>query len=44
MPACPYVCTMYMPGALRGQKKVLDPLKLKLQMVMSQYVGAGNQT
>jgi hypothetical protein len=38
------MCTVYVPGTLRDQKKVSDPLKLKLQMVICQYVGAGNQT
>lgn len=31
-------------GVHRGQKKVLDRLKLKLQMVMSYNSGAGNWT
>lgn len=29
-------------GALDGQKRTLDPLKLELQMVLSYHVGAGN--
>ena len=38
--ACMYVCTLYMcPGALS-----CSPLQLGLQMVVSHYVGAGNQT
>ena len=40
MNVCPpvYMC---MPGACKGQKKALDPLKLELLMVMSHN---GNQT
>lgn len=29
-----------LPGALRGQKKVLDPLELELQMFVDHPVGA----
>jgi hypothetical protein len=36
--------TMHMPDAHRVQKRALDPLELKLQMVVSHNVGAGNQT
>jgi hypothetical protein len=32
----------YMPGSLRDQKRLLDPLGLELQIVVSHYVGAGN--
>jgi hypothetical protein len=32
-----------MPGAHRGQKRVLDPLKPELQMTVSHHVGAGNK-
>ena len=32
-----------MLGALGYQKKVPDPLKLELWMVVAYYVGAGNQ-
>lgn len=32
---------MFVPGAQRSQKRVLDPLKLELQMVVS-YLVAGN--
>lgn len=31
-----------MPGANGGQKEVLDPLELDIQMVVNQHVGAGN--
>ena len=36
---CP--CTMHVPGANRGQKRVSDALELELQVVVSLYVGAG---
>lgn len=29
-------------GACRGQKRTLDPLELKLQMVVNHYTGIGN--
>lgn len=35
-------CTMHVLGALEGQKRALDALKLGLQMVLNHYVGAGN--
>lgn len=35
---------MPVPGTLRGQNKVSDPLDLELQVIMSYYVGTGNQT
>jgi hypothetical protein len=31
-------------GALEGQKRVWDPVKLKLQRIVNHHVGAGNQT
>jgi hypothetical protein len=31
-------------GPSEGQKKEMDPLKLKWQAIVSHYVGAGNQT
>lgn len=37
-----YTCTMYEPGALRGQKIVLDPLGLELKTVASHHKHAGN--
>ena len=33
-----------MPGAHGGQEKVMDSLRLELQMVVSHHVAAGNQT
>lgn len=42
-----YVCvrTVYVPIAHRGQKRVLDLLKLELeQTVVNSYMGAGNRT
>lgn len=32
-----FLCTTYVPGALRGQKKMSDPLKLELQLVVKYY-------
>ena len=34
-------CTVGMPGALKGQKKVLDPLELEPRMVVRHHVGTG---
>ena len=33
-----------MPGAQRAKKRVLKPLEVELQRVVSHYVGAGNGT
>lgn len=38
------MCTTYMPGACGGQKRVLDPLKIELQMFVSSCVSSGKQT
>jgi hypothetical protein len=35
---------MCVPGAYGGQKRVSDPLKLGLQIVVSSFVSMGNQT
>lgn len=35
---------MYVPSALRGQKRVLDLLELESVMVVSHPVGTGKQT
>lgn len=43
LPACTYVYVC-MPAAHRGQKRVLNPLVLDLQKVVSCYVGSRNQT
>lgn len=40
--ACLYVVHHGMPGAHRGQKRVLDPLELELQTVVKHHVGTGN--
>ena len=40
--AAGYLCTMYVPGVHRAQKRVWDALELKLRMVVSHHVGAGN--
>ena len=37
------MCTMYEPGACRGQKGALDPQEPELQMLVSCHVGAENQ-
>lgn len=38
------LCTMYMPGAHRGQKRTQNPPEFKLWMTVSHPVRAGNQT
>lgn len=38
MHVCRY--TMYVPGAHRGQKRVLDPLATELEMVVNCHVSA----
>jgi hypothetical protein len=38
------LCTMYMPGDRRRQKKILDPLKLKLQTHVRHHIGTWNQS
>jgi hypothetical protein len=42
--ACMYrhLYTTFAPSAYRGQKKVLGPLELELQIVVSHHVGAWN--
>lgn len=42
LPVC--ICTIYMLGASRGQKRALEPLNLGLRMVVSHRVGTGNHT
>ena len=39
---CIYMCICLVTH--RGQKRALEPLELELQMVVSCYVGARNQT
>lgn len=41
---CIYEYRVCVCHAWGDQKKVLDPLKLKLSMIVSYYVGAGFQT
>ena len=36
-----YVCVPHSWSAHGGQKRVLDPLKLKEQIIVSRHVGAG---
>lgn len=38
------MCTTCVPGAVESQRRALDALKLKLQRVLSLFVGAGNRT
>lgn len=38
-----YVCMMCVLGTLGGQKRALDSLELKLQMVVIHHMGARNQ-
>jgi hypothetical protein len=37
------LCTKHMPDTHKGQKRALDTLGLKLQMVVNHHVGKGNQ-
>lgn len=37
-----YIRTLVLCNARRGQKKVLDPLKLELGMIINRCVDAGN--
>lgn len=39
-----HMCTAFMPGTGRGQKRALHPLVLELQVIVSLHVGARNQT
>lgn len=39
-----YMCTTYVSSTLRGQKRVLDPLKMELHIAVSHHLGSGNQT
>lgn len=34
---------MYTPGAHRGQRRVLEPLELWLEMLVSSHIGAVNK-
>ena len=38
------LCTAFMPGTLGSQKRVSGSLELELQMAVSCYTGARNQT
>lgn len=38
------LCTMYKPGAHRGQEKTGDPLELEIQVAVSCHVDTENQT
>jgi hypothetical protein len=37
-----YICNIRMPGALGSETRALDPLELKLLMVLSPCVGSGS--
>jgi hypothetical protein len=39
-----YMCTMYVPGAQRGQKMESDPLGVELQTIVSNHMGDRTQT
>lgn len=39
-----YLCTTFIPGAHRCQKRVSDPLEVELQVSVSHNAGAANQT
>lgn len=39
-----YICTFCVPGACGAQKRALDPLALKLQMVWATICATGTQT
>jgi hypothetical protein len=38
------MCTVYLPGSLKGWKRVSYVLELELQMAMSHHVAAENGT
>ena len=35
LPACVYICTMYLPGDCGSQKRMLDLLELELQLIVA---------
>lgn len=39
-----FVCELHGSRICGGQKEALDPLRLELQMVVSYFLSAGNQT
>lgn len=39
-----HMCTICIPGAWSGHKRVLDHLELDLQIIISHYMGAQNET
>lgn len=41
---CACLCTTFMSGASRGQKRTSDPLELELQIPVNCHVGARNRT
>lgn len=41
---CVHVCTAHNSGACGGQKRAVDALELKLQMIVSNHEDAGDWT
>lgn len=41
LPVYMYVSALYVPGACGSQKGALDSLQLKLEMVVTNYMGFG---
>lgn len=39
-----FFCMYALPGTRGGEKRMLDSMKVELQMVVNQHVGVGNQT
>lgn len=39
-----YTCAILIPRASGGLRKVPDPLRFELWMIVSRYMGAGSQT
>lgn len=44
LPAYGSLCSMYLPGNHRGQKRASQPLEMELQTDGILHVGAGNQS
>jgi hypothetical protein len=39
-----YVCAIYVPGVLKGQKRAMDTLELELLDIVSPFMGSRNLT
>lgn len=37
------MCSVFMPGVQESQERVLDPVELELEIVMTHYVSFGNR-